>query len=266
MASATIDERRQALRDHAARQDQASAGGRLRRRAIAGFLILAAIVGLLLWLLGFFSTPPVVAEIEHLVDEQVAAYARAARGEVPFESVAGFAAISEKMRDLPREHRARVGQQMGRLGQARERAEMASYFRLPPTERQAELDRRIKADEARRQQWQAERQKRDAARAAAGQQASTTGGRAAGRGGPDGQGGGPGGRGPGGGSGGPGGGPGGPTAGGRRTSSEEARNERSKRRIDSTTPEERAQQAEYRRAIEARRSQLGLPTSGGRRG
>jgi hypothetical protein len=261
MASATIDDRRRALREYAARQGEASAGGRFWRRAIAGILILAAIITLLLWLFGFFSTPPAVAEIKKLVDVQVAEYARAARGEVPFESVAGFGAISDRMREMPREYRAQVGREMARLGQARERAEMASYFRLAPAERQAELDRRIKTEEQRRQQWQAERQKRDAARAAAGgQQASAAnrgtaggpsarvaqdGGGNAGSGGPQ---------------------SGGSPGGNRRTSSEEARNERSKQRIDRSSPEERAQRTEYRRAVETRRSQLGLPASGGRRG
>jgi uncharacterized membrane protein YgcG len=273
MASATLDDRRRALRDFAARQDQASAGGRFWRRAIAGVLILLAIAFLVLWLFGFFTTPPAVVELKKAVDGQVAEYAKAARGEVPFESVAGFGAIADKMREMPREYRAQIGQQMARLGQARERAEMASYFRLAPAERQAELDRRIKADEQRRQQWQAERQKRDAARAAAGQQAAANGsGRPAGSGGTGG--GGPGGGGPGGGPAGGGGGPGGPggpqgggpPGGSRRTSTEEARNDRSKQRIDRSSPEERAQRTEYRRAIETRRSQLGLPVDGGRRG
>lgn len=258
MASATLDDRRRALREYAARQGEASAGGRAWRRWIAGILVLAGIIAVLLWLFGSFSTPPAVAEIEKLVTSQVAEYARAARGEVPFESVAGFNAITDRIREMPREYRAQVGQQMARLGQARERAEMASYFRLAPAERQAELDRRIKAEEQRRQQWQAERQKRDAARASAGQQAAANGG-----GRPQG---------------GSGAGPGGPQGGGpgaqgspqprtsRRTSTEESRNDRSKQRIDRSSPEERAQRAEYRRAVEIRRSQLGLPTSGGRRG
>jgi hypothetical protein len=273
MASATIDERRRTLREYAARQGEASAGGRFWRRLTAGILALAAIAALFLWLFGFFSPPPAVAELKKLVDVQVAEYARAARGEVAFESVAGFGAIADRMRDMPREYRAQVGRQMSRLGQARERAEMASYFRLAPAERQAELDRRIKAEEQRRQQWQAERQRRDAARAASGQQASATGGGRpagggpgdrSGGGGPAAGGGGPGG--PGGPGGGQAGGPGGPPGGGRRTSTEEARNDRSKQRIDRSSPEERAQRTEYRRAVETRRSQLGLPASGGRRG
>jgi len=68
---------------------------------------------------------------------------------------------------------------------------------------------------------------------------------------PGGPGGGPPG-GPGGGPGGPGGGPGGP-----RGNTEEDRNRWRKNIIDSTTPEQRAQYTEYRRAMEARREQLG---------
>ena len=49
---------------------------------------------------------------------------------------------------------------------------------------------------------------------------------------------------------------GGPS-GGRRGGS----NERSKQRIDRSTPEQRAQQSEYRRAIEERRKELGLSPS-----
>jgi hypothetical protein len=205
-----------------------------------------------LWLLGFFSSPKAVAEIEQAVDQQVAEYERVARGEVPFASAPSSRAMFDKMRDVPPQYREQVGQQMGRLWEARERAETASYFALPPDKRQTELDRRIKADEERRKQWQAEREKRDQQRAAGGQQAGGFGGRGGRGGGP---GGGPPGVGPG------GGGP----PGGNRRGSEEARNDRSKRRLDQSTPEQRAQQTEYRRAKEERRTQLGLP-SDGRRG
>ena len=203
----------------------------------------------------FFSAPPAVAEITQLVDQQVVEYNRVARGEVPYGTPSS-SAIFEKMRDMPREYREQIGPQMGRLWEARERAEMASYFAMPPEKRQAELDRRIKADEDRRKAWQAEREKRDQQRSASGQQAGGGGGRGPGGGG----------GGPGAGGGGPGGGGGGPGGGSSRGGgTEEARNERSKRRIDQSSPEQRAQQTEYRRAMEERRTQLGLPT-GGRRG
>jgi len=254
MAS-TADKRR-AVAALAAERNKQGAFGRFARRA-GGVLALLALMAMpVLWLMGFFSSPKAVAEIRQAVDQQVAEYERVARGEVPFASAPSGRSMFEKMRDVPPQYREQVGQQMGRLWEARERAETASYFALPADKRQAELDRRIKADEDRRKQWQAEREKRDQAWAASGQQAGGFGGRGGPGGGPPG--GGPG-RGPGGGPGG-----GGPPGGSRR-GTEEARNERSKRRLDQSTPEQRAQQTEYRRAMEERRTQLGLP-AGGRRG
>ncbi len=253
MAS-TADKRR-AVAALAAEKNKQGAVARFAKWAGGVLALLALIAMPVLWLLGFFSSPQAVAEIEQVVNQQLAEYDRVARGEVPFASAPSSRSMFEKMRDVPPQYREQVGQQMGRLWEARERAESASYFALPPDKRQAELDRRIKADEERRRQWQAEREKRDQDRAASGQQAGGFGGRG-------GQGGGPPGGGPTAGGGRPGGGA---TAGGNRRGSEEARNERSKRRLDQSTPEQRAQRSEYRRAMEERRTQLGMP-SGGRRG
>ena len=225
-------DRRRLVAALAKERDERSAGGRMARRAAAIGLILLCLMALG-WGLRFFSQPRAVADVEKLVDQQVAEYARVAQGEVPFASAPSFGAVREKLRDVPREYRAQVGEQMGRLFEARERAEMASYFQLPPAQRQAELDRRIKAEEARRQAREAERAERGRPQAAGGTQA--------GNGGPGGQ------QGPGGG--------GGPVSVSR---TEEGRNERIKRRIDQTTPEERSMRAEYRRAMDARRRQLGL--------
>jgi uncharacterized membrane protein YgcG len=253
---ASSADKRRAVAALAAERNRQGAGGRLLKRAAIALLLVFLITMPVLWAFGFFSTPKAVAEVKQLVDQQVAEYDRVARGEVPYGSAPSAGVFFEKMREVPREYREQVGQQMGRLWEARERAEMGSYFALPAEKRQAELDRRIKADEDRRKAWQAEREKRDQQRAAESQQANAGGGRG-GPGGPGGAGGGPGGGGP------PAGG--GTPGGGRRGGTEESRNERSKRRLDSSTPEQRAQQAEYRRAMEERRKQLGLPT-GGRRG
>ncbi|MFM8435026.1 MAG: hypothetical protein ACKOBP_06720 [Planctomycetia bacterium] len=225
-------DRRRMVAALAKERDERSAGGRMARRAAAIALILLCLMALG-WGLSFFSPPRAVADVEKLVDQQVAEYARVARGEVPFASAPSFGAVREKLRDVPREYRAQVGEQMGRLFEARERAEMASYFQLPPAQRQAELDRRIKAEEARRQAREAEQAERGRPQAAGGTQA--------GNGGPGGQ------QGPGGG--------GGPVSISR---TEDGRNERIKRRIDQTTPEERSMRAEYRRAMDARRRQIGL--------
>lgn len=230
----TQADRRRVVAALAAERDERSAGSRMARRAALIVLLLLCLLALF-WGMGLLSSPRAVADVQKIVDQQVAEYARVARGEVPFESALGFGDVRDRIRDVPREYREQVGEQMGRLWEARERAEMASYFRLPPTQRQAELDRRIKAEEARRKAWEASRAERDRARPATDQQA--------GNGGQGGQ------RGPG------GGGPSGPPGGIR---SEEGRNDRSKRRIDQSTAEERAQRVEYRRAIDARRRQLGL--------
>lgn len=240
----TQSDRRRTVAALAAERDERSAGTRRVMRAAALLLLCLCLAGVG-WGLGLFASPRAVADVEKLVDQQVAEYDRVARGEVPFAAAPSFGAFRDTMRDVPREYRAQVGEQMGRLWEARERAEMASYFRLPPAQRQAELDRRIKAEEARRRAREADRAERDRARPSSGQQAGEGG-----QGGPRG----PGGAGAGGagsGNGGSGGRPGG-------TRTEEGRNERSKQRIDRSTPEERTMRAEYRRAMDARRRQLGL--------
>ncbi|MFM9059861.1 MAG: hypothetical protein ACKOSQ_12185 [Planctomycetaceae bacterium] len=240
MAS-TADKRR-ALAALVAERDGRGRTGRLLRRAAAAvvLVLLVALTGL--WALGFFSQPRALAEVRQLVDQQVAEYGRVARGEVPYESAPSSAALWERMRDLPPTDRERATPEMGRLFAARERAELGSYFALPPEQREAELDRRLKAEAERRAKWQAEREKREQERAARGDQAGPRVAPVAGNGGAGGT---------------PGGGP--------RGGTEESRLQRGKQRIDRTSPDERAQQAEYRRAIEARRTQLGLPAGGGGR-
>lgn len=247
MATAAMSDKRRAVAALAAERDGHGTSGRLWKRAAAAVAILALLTITILWFLGFFSTPKPVAEIRQFVDQQVAQLERAGRGEVPFETGSGFGAVMGKRREVPPEYREQVRQEMGRLFEARERAEMASYFALPPERRPAELDRRIKAEEDRRKAWEADRARRDQGQAAA----------AGGRGGP--AAGGPGGPGISGGRFG-----GGPPGGGRRGGTEESRNERSKRRLDHSTPEQRARQSEYRRAVEERRKELGLGP--GRRG
>ena len=259
---ASTSDKRRAVAAFAADRNKQGSGGRFLKRAAVAMLLLFLVAMPTLWAFGFFSGPKAVVEVKQLVDQQVAEYDRVARGEVPYGASPSSGAIYEKMRDMPREYREQIGPQMGRLWEARERAEMGSYFAIPPEKRQAELDRRIKADEDRSKAWQAEREKRDQQRAARGEQASDGGG----RGGPGGGGGSPGGGGggggsPGGGGGSPGGGGGGPGGGGRGRGTEQSRNDWAKRRIDQSSAEERAQRTEYRRAVDERRTQLGLPPS-----
>ena len=120
------------------------------------------------------------------------------------------------------------------------RQRIDAYFSLPPDKRQAELDRQIKQEEMMRKAFE-------------------TAGRVAGLfgGGP------PGGGGQGGGAGGPpGGGP--PGGGPPQNATQDNVNKWRKGIIDSTTPEQRARYVEYRRAMDQRRTELGIPSSGPR--
>jgi hypothetical protein len=243
-SSASTAATRRLLADAVRRREGARSGdpGSTLKRAAVGVVILALLAWLVLWLLGFFAAPRQIREFRSLVDEQVKEFDKVARSEVPFSAdMASLGPVFERMRDLPEDLRGQARDEMERLFRARERAEMKSYFALPAAARQAELDRRIKAEEERRKAREAERATRNADQAVGKQTASNQPQR----------GGGPGGRGP--------GGPGGGRGGG-----EDQRNTRSKQRIDSTSPNERSQRAEYRRAMDARREQLGGPP-GGRR-
>ena len=210
-------------------------------RTVAGLTAAAASVWLFLWLGGFFSTPREVLEIRALVDAEVAKLDQMARNEVPYSGEwSSTGEIFGRMRDMPEGVREQARDEMGRLFRARERAELASYFAMPPEKRQAELYRRIKAEQARAKAREQERASR-AANAATnggprpgrppGAAPSMTGGRQNGGGGPPGQ------RGP-------------------RT--DEQIQTRRKARLDRSSPEERARSAEYRRAMTVRREQLGI--------
>ena len=251
-------------------EDRDSATGGPRRRAVVRTVIALVVVALLallfLWFSGWSSTPKEVLEIRAMVNEQIVQLQKVARNEAPMTyDNAGFRENFSRMREMPPEMREQVRGEMERLFRAREKAELKSYFSLPPQERQSELDRRIKEQESRRQAWQQR----------GNQNGGPGGNRGPGQGGP-GQGGNGGGQpragGPGGapqaagGPGGPGGGPGGPGGPGGRGGSEDERNARRKQRLDASSPDDRAQSTEYRRAMEARRQQLGLSPGGRGRG
>lgn len=189
------------------------------------------------WLFRGARVPAEVREIRTLVDEQIAQLALVARNEVPlsFDSPE-MEQILDRARDLPEEQRELAGREVGRLLAARERAEMDSYFALPPEARPAELDRRIRAEEARRQAREDERQRRMAARPASSQPPPST--RVASPFGP----------------------PGSRQQGRGRAQTEDERNARSKRGLDRSYPEQRARRTEYRRLVAERRQQLGLPS------
>ena len=223
----------------------------LSRIAVAGTCIVLLIL-LGTWWGGGFTQPPVVAEIHSMVDEEVARLARVARNEIPYGSSGpDMGEWFQKFRDVPEKYRGQIRADMGRLFSARERAATQSYFALPPDQRRAEMDRRIKAEEARskerRERWAAEKAAREQTNAN-GQTAENgrNGGGQEGRG-----------RGP----------NAGDESGQRRRGSpptEDVRNDWMKRRLDTSSPDERAQRTEYRRAMNERREQLGMePGRGG---
>jgi hypothetical protein len=219
------------------------------RRTIFSLTGLAAFAWLVLWLGGFFSTPKEVLEIRALVDAEVVKLDQMARNEAPYSSdSSSMGEVFGRMREMPEGVRDQVREEIGRLFRARERAELGSYFALPPEKRQAELDRRIKAEQARAKAREQER----ASRATS---ASANGGprpaRQPGQGGPPSPASGqrPGGGGP---------------PGQRGPRSNEQIQAWRKARLDRSSPEERARSAEYRRAMAVRREQLGISPGRGR--
>jgi hypothetical protein len=266
---ATAAGRREALAELVRDRQQASGDSRRRLARIAGMVAaVAALIGLVIWLFGPARTPPELRAVQAAVDAEMARLAAVARNEQPFDGDSGMGTIMQQMRTVPREQREQAWREMGRLYEARETAAVNSFFALPAAERQAELDRRIRAEDERRQA-------REAAWAAARERASARSGErgGGGRGGERGtneRGGSERGGSPWAGRSSQAGGAGGPQTGGQTTGgggapagrgawTEESRNDRSKSAIDRTSPEQRARRAEYRRLVAERRAQMGQP-------
>ena len=255
------------------------ADGFSMRPAVRWLLIIGGValaVFLLAWLSGWirFTTDPRLAEIRKLqadYRDRFMANGGPSTLEEAKEAVAVMGQIREKSEALPLQLRMQAWSGGGGFRSAMQQR-INAYFELPPEKRQAELDRQIKQEDLMQKAF-------EAARAAGGGGPGGGGWPGGGRGPGGGQGGpgggqagaggqaaGPGGRqaGPGSGQGGPGGwqaGRGGPPGGPPRGGSEDERNNWRKRMIDSTSPQQRAQFTEYRRAMDARRDQLGLPPS-----
>ncbi len=232
--TATASLRRQALADLArSRKGDHASGARVRTILIA-LVVIALVAFLILWLTGFFSTPAEALALREVVNTQVLELERMARGEIPYsEERASWGTLYEAARRVPEQYR---DQEMDRFARAREVAEINSYFALPPDQRAAELDRRIKAEEARRARWEAERAQREERRSAQASQAGANGGGTGTT--PAGQ----------------------SSSSGRpgRSRTEETRNAWVKRYIDRTSADGRAKRTEYRRAKDQRRVAMGL--------
>ena len=229
------------------RSDEKSAWG-FWLAVVAGVAVLAVLVA---WLFGWisFGTDPRVAEIQKMQEEARAQFAEGGGPRTVVEATAAVTAmntIRAKVEALPPHLRPQVERQGGSVFRTAMRARIDSYFTAPPEKRKAELDRQIDQEEMMRKAFEAGRAVagmfgggqsggQQASQGGAGQGGAAQGGQQAG-----------------------GSRPGGPPQGG----SEEDRNRWRKSMIDSTTPEQRARYVEYRRAMDERREQRGLPTWG----
>lgn len=249
MRTLSAGEVRRAL---AATERRSKPGGNLSSWMKRGALTAGAVLLLTLltgWALGWYSTPRQVLEVRAAINEQIADLDKVSNGQSPFAGGPDMGKVRDSMRHLPEGMRDQVRRDFGRLMEAGETAQVNSFFLLPPAQRQAELDRRIKAEDDARKKRSADRAKGanrgsqsgagggqpGGGRPGDGQTASNRGGGGAGGGG---------GRGPGGG-------------GGPRGFSEEDRNNRRKSMLDNSDPEQRGRRAEYRRQMEERRQQVG---------
>jgi uncharacterized membrane protein YgcG len=230
------------------RSDEKSAWG-FWLAVLAGVAVLAVLVA---WFLGWisFGTDPRVAEIQKMQEEARAQFAEGGGPRTVADATAAVTAmntIRAKVDALPPHLRPQVERQGGSVFRTAMRARIDSYFTAPPEKRKAELDRQIDQEEMMRKAFEAGRAVagmfgggqsggQQASQGGAGQGGAAQGGQQAGGGRPS----------------------GGPPQGG----SEEDRNRWRKSMIDSTTPEQRSRYVEYRRAMDERREQRGLPTWG----
>jgi hypothetical protein len=230
-----------------ARDDEKSAWG-FWLAVLAGIVALAVLIA---WFFGWisFGTDPRVAEIQKMQEEARAQFAEGGGPRTVADATAAVTAmntIRAKVDALPPHLRPQVERQGGSVFRTAMRARIDSYFTAPPEKRKAELDRQIDQEEMMRKAFEAGRAVagmfgggqsggQQASQGGAGQGGAAQGGQQAG-----------------------GSRPGGPPQGG----SEEDRNRWRKSMIDSTTPEQRARYVEYRRAMDERREQRGLPTWG----
>ena len=148
--------------------------------------------------------------------------------------------MREEMEQLPDSTRRDLWQEQRAQFESRMDDQMKKVLLLPPDQRTAELDKQIDEMEKRRKEFEQRRQQRAASvQTAAGQNA-------AGQNGP------------------PGAGQQQRGRGGRQRTPDPTGKvslERTKRRMDQSTPEQRATREEYRRLVEARRQQRGLPAN-----
>jgi hypothetical protein len=203
-------------------------------------VVLLVIAAAIAWWLGWlsFGTDPRVAEIQKMQEDaqrQFSANGGPATVAEAMAAVTTMNTIRAQVEALPPHLRAQVERRGAGMFQSAMRARIDAYYQAPPAQRQAILDRQIDQEEAMGKAFEATRSV--AGVLGAGQSSSGTAAPP------------------------PAGGPPGPP---RSGGNEDDRNRRIKSIIDRTTPEQRAQWIEYRRAIDERRAQRGLPPGWGR--
>ena len=218
---------------------------------LAAIGLVALLAFLIAWLGGWirFTTDPRITEIQKLQDEARQKFVVTGGPSTLAEAtdaVTMMATIRQKVEALPANLRPQAERSGSSVFRSAMRQRIDAFFALPPEKRQAELDRQIKQEDMMRKAFET-----------AGKVAGffgggpPGGGQATGPGAQGGQGSGQGGGGP------PGGGP-------PQGASQDASNKWRKGIIDSTTPEQRARYVEYRRAMDQRRKELGMPSGGPR--
>ena len=159
MRTLSAGEVRRAL---AATERSSKPGGDLSSWMKRGALIAGAVLLLTLltgWALGWYSTPRQVLEVRAAINEQIAELDKVSHGQSPFVGGPDMGKVRDSMRHLPEGMRDQVRRDFGRLMEAGETAQVNSFFILPPAQRQAELDRRIKAEDDARKKRSADRAK-----------------------------------------------------------------------------------------------------------
>jgi hypothetical protein len=238
MSTATL--RTGGSRDRSA-QDDASGGARRWTAIVAGIALVLVVVA---WLLGWlrFGTDPRVREILTLQEDARQKYAATGGPRTVAEATEAFTAMTEirgKIEALPAHLRPEVERAGGNVFRSAFRARIDEYLNAPPAERNAVLDRQIDQEEMMRKAFEAGRAALNAVGATpAG--GSPAGGNAAGGNAAGGSSAAPGGR--------------------ARGGTQEDGNRWRKGMIDRTTPEQRARYVEYRRAMDKRREERGLPS------
>ena len=193
---------------------------------------LFALVGLSAGAYRYYRPDPQLAKIRELGEQM-----RTAGREMPNEQ------RRELFRQMRQQTRSLTPDQQEQLRKEREdrrREEMKKFFQMSKEDQTAYLDRIIKQGEERRQQWQQNQQANQQGNQQADNQRRQQQ-QQAGQGPP-------------------------PRGQGNRTGSDEDRDRRRREMLDRSTPEDRAMAAEFRKMMNERRKELGLPPMQGGRG